>query len=374
MDSGVANNNSNVSWQTPSVRKTSKRHLSSPNIYVNKASYSGNAVNKFSVLDVSSDEEQQNNTSEDDNEKPPPIIIPNVGDIKSMIKSFSDQIKQDNFSYKSLRDGQIRLMVKNIPCYRKIVKFLDNNNLAYHTYQLKKERSYRVVVKKLHYSTPIDELKTEIESKGHKVRNITNIKTRNHREPLPMFFVDLEPSQNNKDIYEITRLYNCVVKIEPPLKTDDIVQCHRCQQFGHTKTYCRNTFICVKCGLNHPTKVCPKPPNANPKCANCLESHAASYKGCEVYRKIVQKQKDNRGQYAKVNDNDYNYRSQHVPVLNNSNFSNNYRSNNLSYAQAAGSQQENNTLKNIEILIQKQTEITTTLLNMMQLILTKLCH
>ena len=55
-----------------------------------------------------------------------------------------------------------------------------------------------------------------------------------------MFFVDLDPNPINKAIYEIKYINPTVIKIEPPRRTNDLMQCHRCQQFGHTKAYCKN--------------------------------------------------------------------------------------------------------------------------------------
>lgn len=88
-----------------------------------------------------------------------------------------------------------------------------------------------------------------------------------------MFYVELEPDKNNTEVYKIRDVYNAIVQIEPPLKKDDIIQCYRCQQFGHSKSYCRNRYKCVKCGLDHSTAVCTKPADVKPKCTNCLKEH-----------------------------------------------------------------------------------------------------
>lgn len=95
-------------------------------------------------------------------------------------------------------------------------------------------------------------------SLGHQVRSVRNVVSRVTKQPLPMFFVDVDPQENNKEIYAITSFDNANFIIEAPKKFNDIVQCHRCQDFGHTKTYCRRTFRCVKCGLDHPTAECKK--------------------------------------------------------------------------------------------------------------------
>lgn len=103
-----------------------------------------------------------------------------------------------------------------------------------------------------------------------------------------MFFVDLEPAENNKEIYKITGLQNKVIQIEPPRSIkNSIIQCTRCQQYGHSKSYCNKPYICVKCGGFHNTKDCKKTKETPAKCALCGGDHPANYKGCEHYHKLI---------------------------------------------------------------------------------------
>ena len=48
----------------------------------------------------------------------------------------------------------------------------------------------------------------ELLEMGHVARNIVNAHHRQTKEPLNLFFVDLEPADNNKDVYNITALQN----------------------------------------------------------------------------------------------------------------------------------------------------------------------
>lgn len=63
----------------------------------------------------------------------------------------------------------------------------------------------------MHSTTNLEELKGEIEAKNHKVISITNILHAETKEPLPLFFVELEQRENNKDIYKITHLLNTII-------------------------------------------------------------------------------------------------------------------------------------------------------------------
>jgi hypothetical protein len=53
-----------------------------------------------------------------------------------------------------------------------------------HTYTIKEARSYKIVLKNMHYSINPDEIKTEIEKLGHAATNISNITK--YRTKLPL--------------------------------------------------------------------------------------------------------------------------------------------------------------------------------------------
>jgi hypothetical protein len=72
-----------------------------------------------------------------------------------------------------------------------IIKALAEKRTQFHTYKLKEERSYRVVLKNMYYSINHEEIKTEIENLGHAVTNIWNFKQYRTKQLLSMFFVEL---------------------------------------------------------------------------------------------------------------------------------------------------------------------------------------
>ena len=107
------------------------------------------------------------------------------------------------------------------------------------------------------------------------------------KEPLNLFFIDLELAENNTEVFKIQRLLNLAVVIETPKKSKGIIQCTRCQQYGHSKTYCNKSFVCVKCGGRHNTAECRKPKDIPATCALCNGPHTANYKGCEFYHNLL---------------------------------------------------------------------------------------
>jgi hypothetical protein len=133
-----------------------------------------------------------------------------------------------------------------------------------------------------------EEIANDLSSKGHKVRNIINIRHRITKDPLPLFYIDLEPHQNNKEIYAIEFLCHTKITVEPPRKRNSPIQCTRCQSYGHSKTYCTRPYSCVKCGRAHDSRTCQKSRQTPATCALCNGNHPANYKGCTVYRDLIQ--------------------------------------------------------------------------------------
>lgn len=218
--------------------------------------------------------------------KPPPIYVYNVTDYQDMVSYLTATLEEEQYYCKALTDETVKINVYTSDSYRRLIKQFQADNVIHHTYQPRGERAYRVVLRHLHHSIRPEVIKNELEGLGHTARNVLNIRHRLTKAPLPLYFVDLEPRDNNKNIYDLQFLCNMKITVEAPRKKTTIVQCARCQSYGHTKTYCTRPFICVKCGGDHNTTECTKDPTTPAKCALCGGAHPANYKGCEVYRRL----------------------------------------------------------------------------------------
>jgi len=160
---------------------------------------------------------------------------------------------------------------------------------SYHTYQLKEERAFRVVIRHLHPTTPPEAIKEELDALDYSVRSVMNARSIRTKEPLPLFFVELNPSTKNKNIFNLTRLLRCVIKVEEPHRRTEIPQCTRCQSYGHTRGYCNYPPKCVKCAGDHKTDDCSKTRDQPAKCVLCGGAHPANYKGCLTYTELKKK-------------------------------------------------------------------------------------
>lgn len=251
------------------------------------------------------------NTSENNIElinipKPPPIIIEDVKNINKMKFELSSVLSEEQYSTNVYSNNNVRISCNTIESYRKLYNYLKEKKIIHHTYQIKTDRSFRVVLKGLHFSTNIKDISDALNERGHNVRNIINGRQWKTKKPLNLFFVDIEPANNNKDIYNLKLLGNDNITVEPPRKAKGLVQCTRCQQFGHTKTYCNRPYVCVKCGGNHNTTNCEKRRDAPAICFFCNGPHTANYKGCSFYRNLINQDKNktrNQEPHTNINNN-----------------------------------------------------------------------
>uniref|UniRef100_A0A1B0DEN7 Pre-C2HC domain-containing protein n=1 Tax=Phlebotomus papatasi TaxID=29031 RepID=A0A1B0DEN7_PHLPP len=248
-------------------------------------------INRYSDLEVSDTSERAPDESSNEREKsikqprPPPIFIYNVKDVQPLM-TLLNEMAPKSYTLRALVNNQIKLQLQTIDLYRSVIKVLQEKGTQLHSYQIKTEKSYRTVLRNLHHSIDAEEIKAALAEKGHTVVNVHNVKHRVTKKPLPIFFINLAPKNNDREIFNISTLLNCVVKFEAPNnKKRDIPQCTRCQDFLHTKSFCHKVPKCVKCLGSHLSSECSrKERDTDVKCTNCSGPHPANYKGCRLIR------------------------------------------------------------------------------------------
>jgi len=80
-------------------------------------------------------------------------------------------------------------------------------------------------------------------------------------------------------------------KVEGPYAKKDILECLRCQSYGHTRTYYSHHPRCVRCDGLHDSFLCLKNRNESTKCALCGGLHPANYNVCTVHEGIIKTRK-----------------------------------------------------------------------------------
>jgi len=216
---------------------------------------------------------------------PPPIIVKGVADFVSVRSELLDRVGPNSFTFKST-SNTLKIQSNSPDVYREIIHFLKDAKAEYHTYQMQENKAFRIVIRNLHPTTNTSEIKSAIEEVGFSVRQVSNVLHKITKSKLPLFFVDLEPAEINKNIFEINSLLHTKIKIEEPYKRHELIQCQNCQEYGHSKTYCAHPPRCVRCATQHPSSTCSKPRESPAKCVLCKGDHPANYKGCQVHKEL----------------------------------------------------------------------------------------
>lgn len=296
--------NTDAGW----TQKTSKRNHSdssepkSPDPTSNKKNNNKLFIttNRYEVLTqtepaatiIEADTVSEGSIITDHIKPPPPIFMKGVLDFPGFSSVLIELIGVDNFYCKSSTD-RLKIQTANPESYRTLIRYLKDQKAEYHTFQLKEDKPLRVVIRNLHPSTPTELIKAELETRLYEVRQVTNVLHKINKRPLPLFFIDLEPTDHSNEIYHLSSLLHTKVKIEEPYKPKMVSQCLNCQDYGHTRSYCGYSARCVRCGDSHSSSDCTKPRDSPPRCALCAGNHPANYRGCNVYRELQRRNKPN---------------------------------------------------------------------------------
>ena len=115
--------------------------------------------------------------------------------------------------------------------------------------------------------------------------------------PIPVWVLTTDNSQHTTEkLKNITRIPHVKITIETLRKKKTIVQCPRCQGFGHKAPFCHLPRKCRLCAQGHDTRECPNR-HLPLKCAGCGGGYQASSTECP---KVI-KHKQQTRQRPKVN-------------------------------------------------------------------------
>lgn len=222
--------------------------------------------------------------------KPSPIFIEenekcNYNSLNSTLK----ELIGDTFTTKANKKG-FRVICHNMDSYKKLLDYLKDNEskVESHTFQNMHERGFRGVIRHLHKLTPVNWIREQLIKLGFQVRFLDAMKNRFNKEPLHLFEVELEKCDKTtiNSFLQLKRLGSQEIAVEKMYR-QNVAQCHRCQNFGHTKNYCSRPYVCVKCGDPHPSSECTKHKDNIGRCANCKGGHTANYRGCPAYKQAA---------------------------------------------------------------------------------------
>lgn len=223
--------------------------------------------------------------------KLPPVILSNINDFNKV----KDLMSAQNIKYeiKLLSNNQLSLKVTSDNDYRVLTRAINEAKFEWHSYENKATRPCKVIARGLHPTCNPEYISEDLKLAGFNVISVVNLtkkKKVNDKqivEPLPLFMLTFDNSEDTKKVFSIKHIVNTKVKIEALRKSrDQVPQCKRCQRFEHTQAFCKREPRCVSCSGNHLTIECKVDRKAPPKCANCHEAHPANYRGCLVAKEL----------------------------------------------------------------------------------------
>lgn len=250
-----------------------------------------NTTNRFALLQ---NDEKTDTPEVTKSFKPPPIYL-RERDSVELVKALVSLIGKGSFFLVPIKRGNIcetKIQVNTESDYRKVVSEFEASEKSFYTYQLKSSKGLQVVIKGIGAHVDTQDVKSDLEDKGFKIKNVTNIRNR-EKAPQPVFRVELEPGDvklkkgETHPIYDLKHVFHYGVVVEVPHKRSGPVQCFNCQEFGHTRAYCKLPSVCVACGELHSSSSCTKirTDPGSKKCSNCGGNHTANYRGCSAYSK-----------------------------------------------------------------------------------------
>lgn len=192
-------------------------------------------------------------------------------------------------SVNSLSSGAVSVRSSVLEDFRKIISVLEVHNFQYYLYRSAEAPPMKVVIKHLHKSIPSILVQEDLVEQGLPVLSVSQLRAHKDKRPLPMFLVTLDPTEKAAEIMDLKSVLFHRIKVEPYKKPNSPLQCHNCQRFHHVSNLCHADARCVKCGLSHKTASCIKTSDLPAKCANCGESHTASYRGCREFKRAAKK-------------------------------------------------------------------------------------
>lgn len=276
-----SNNNSNNDFPSLDSRRSKRKKTTS---------FAVETANSFEVLEE--EEVMEAEAVKPVEEVPqrkckiPPIVI---RDSKLSWCKLNEQLKNKNVNIEKARSVSLGVQIhpETSTDYRSAVKYLAENKIEHHTWQLPEDKKLQIVIKGVVCSITPEEICRDLENKGFHPESVTRMNYRGDRKnPMQMVLVTLPKSE--KEAYQIKELCKLIVHVESKKKSAAVSQYYRCQKFGHSQRLCKAEARCVKCAGRHHTLECTKMKDKNTpaKCVNCGGDHTASFRGCTKWPKM----------------------------------------------------------------------------------------
>ncbi|KAM8721585.1 hypothetical protein ACLKA7_007465 [Drosophila subpalustris] len=160
---------------TTSTLTSSNSSLTPPYSYTTTLSGSVCTTSTKELADqMEAEQIDENIGKESRTQKPPPINIEDVSNVTLMEAELDKVLGSSNYTYHFSKRGAARVQVEDSDAYRRLVKFLKENNAHHYSYQLKEDKAFKVIVRNLASTTPHNKIKEAFTQHGHNVLRLYN--------------------------------------------------------------------------------------------------------------------------------------------------------------------------------------------------------
>lgn len=319
---------------------TNIQHQSNANI-----SRESNSTNTVKSTPSGSEQPNLNLNSNNQNKKQkiPPIHIFDI-EPKELINFVKNCLKIEDFQIRENNNKQKKttLYLKTIENYVRVKVHLQKTNTRFFTFTPKAAKTKSFLLKGLSADTKVEDIIYDLQKyendnlKIIKVSNFTTAKSIKEGYKLPIFIVQISSESNVKNLKSVSGLLYRRVRWEAIRKVE-IPQCRNCQSFFHSAANCFLERRCVKCDKSHDPGKCSILNTSIEErnklfCVLCKKyGHPASYRGCEMYKKLQEKLKDRHQQISQRKEPKYLNVNSNLSFANvlKENDNNVYKSNNV---------------------------------------------
>ncbi|GFS34212.1 nucleic-acid-binding protein from transposon X-element, partial [Trichonephila inaurata madagascariensis] len=128
-------------------------------------------------------------------------------------------------------NGKLRVFPVSAEEHRLIQKYISDNKLRSHTFEMAHNKQLKVVIRGLPTDFNQEELMSELHAFGFTPNHISLLRNRKTNTNMPLFLVTLPKCPANQDIFNMKTIGFFRVVVEPLNKSSMPPQCYRCQEF-----------------------------------------------------------------------------------------------------------------------------------------------
>ncbi|KAL7726706.1 hypothetical protein ACLKA6_012783 [Drosophila palustris] len=249
------------------------------------------------LVDYITNEESQDTaalTNEADKEpariapqEPRLLFIPKTDNATDLIENAEGVAGTSSCTANFTASGGIIIQRLTLEAHDVLSKYFQSLNLCTDSSNAPK---LKAIIEELHSTVSTDWISAKLTSLGFGVSHVENTVGSQSGTPTNKFRAELPQNPTNKLIFKVTKLGPFIVTIVPPSKPKPVVQCFKCQQFGHTHFECKQIkTTCSKCAGEHHYTKCVKSRNLPGSCFKCGDDHVAKFPGCTFYQSALSK-------------------------------------------------------------------------------------